>query len=63
MDHLNGTGCHPSLGSVAGGRESSRVEELVESQAAEKDCLVLPEPLSSEFSAPSPENSSVAGNT
>ena len=54
--------CNPSLGSVAGGRENSRVKEMVESQAAEKDCLLLPEPLSSEFITPSPENSVVAGN-
>ena len=63
VDHLKRTGCNPSLSSVAGGRESSRMEELVESQAAEKDCLVLPEPLSSESSTPSSENSVVAGNT
>ena len=62
VDHLKGTGCNPSWGSVAGSRKSSRAEELVESQAAEKDCLVLPEPHSSEFSTPSPENSVVAGN-
>ena len=37
VDHLKGTGCNLSLGSVAGGKKSSRVEELVESQAAEKD--------------------------
>ena len=29
------------------------------SQAAEEDCLVLPEPLRGEFSTPSPENSAV----
>lgn len=34
-DHLKGTGGNPSWGSVAGGRKSSRVEELVESEAAE----------------------------
>ena len=47
---------------MAGSRKSSRAEKLVESQAAEKICLVLPEPHSSEFSTPSPENSVVAGN-
>ena len=52
----------PFLGLVADSRKSSRAEGLVESQAAEKDCLVLPEPFSSEFSTPSPENSIVAGN-
>ena len=62
VDHLKGTGCNPSRGLVAGSRKSSRAEELVESQAAEKDCLVLPKPLSSVFSAPSPENSVVAEN-
>ena len=34
----------------------------MESQAAEKDCLVLPEPHSSAFSTSSPQNSVVAGN-
>ena len=56
-DHLKGTGGDPSWGSVACSRKSSRAEELVESQAAEEDCLVLPEPLPSEFSTPSQENS------
>ena len=59
-DHLKGTGGNHSWGSVAGSRKSSRAEELVESQAAREDCLVLPKPLPSEFSAPSPENSPVA---
>ena len=63
VDHLKGTGCDPSLSSAAGGGENSRAEELLGSQAAEKDCLVLLEPLSSTFSAPSPETSAVAGNT
>ena len=48
-DHLKGTGGDPSWGSVACSRKSSQAEELVESQAAEEDCLVLPEPLPSEF--------------
>ena len=43
-------------------REQSRAGILVELQAAEKDCLVLPEPFSSEFSSPSPETSAFAGN-
>ena len=60
MDHLKGTGGNPSWGSVAGSRKSSRGEELVEAQAAEEYCLVLPEPLPSEFSTPSSENSVVA---
>ena len=59
-DHLKGTGGDSSWGSVACSRKSSRAEELVESQAAEEDCLVLPEPLPSEFSTPSQENSAVA---
>ena len=62
-DHLKGTGGNPSWGSVTGSRKSSRAEELVESQAAEEDCLVLLEPLPSEFSTPSPENSAVADRT
>ena len=57
VDHLKGTGSYSSLSSVAGGGENSRVEELVKSQAAEKDCLVLPEPHSI------PETSAIAGNT
>ena len=32
----------------------------MESQAADEDCLVLPEPLPSEFGTPSPVNSAVA---
>ena len=59
-DHLKGTGGDPSWASVACNRKNSRAEELVESQAAEEDCLVLPEPLPSEFSTPSQENSAVA---
>ena len=43
VDHFKGTGCNPSLGSMTGSRESSRVEESVESQAAVKDCPVFPE--------------------
>ena len=50
-DHLKGTGGDPSSGSVACSRKSSRAEELVESQAAEEACLVLPEPLPSEEQA------------
>ena len=60
VDHLKGTGGDPSWGSVACSRKSSRADKLVESQAAEEDCLVLPEPFSSEFSTPSQENSAVA---
>lgn len=59
-DHLKATGGDTSWGSVACSRKSSRAEELVESQAAEEDCLVLPEPLPSEFSTPREENSPVA---
>ena len=61
VDHLKGTVWNPSWGSVAGSIKNSRAE-LVESQAAAKDCLVLPEPLPIEFSTSSPENSVVAEN-
>ena len=44
---------------MAGSRKSSRAEELVESQAAEEDCLVLPKPPPSGFGTPSPEDSAV----
>ena len=63
VDHLKGTGCKPSLGSGAGGGESSLMEELVESQVEEKDSLVYTESLSSEFSTPSCESSAVQRGT
>ena len=59
-DRLKGTGGDPFWGSVACSRKSSLTEELVESQAIEEECLVLPEPLPSEFSTPRQENSAVA---
>ena len=58
-DHSKGTGGNPFWGPVAGNTKSSRAEESVESQAGKEDCLVLPKPLPSEFSTPSPENSAV----